>query len=87
MRMPISEFKLQMMVLVLALATVAPRAQESAVETRRRNLDEVLDLYVRDGEVYYRALKTERAKLDGYVNSLASAAVDRLSREERWPSG
>lgn len=57
----------------------APRAQSDA---RQRTFDEILDLYVRDGEVYYRALKTERAKLDGYVNSLAGVVVDRLGREE-----
>jgi len=38
--------------------------------------DEVLDQFVRDGEVYYRALKLERAKLDGFVASLASASMD-----------
>ena len=37
----------------------------------------------RDGEVYYRALKIERAKLDGYVGSLATAAENRMGREER----
>jgi hypothetical protein len=65
---------------LIAVTLVTPRAQSDA---RQRAFDEVLDLYVRDGEVYYRALKLERAKLDGYVTSLASVAVDRLSREER----
>ncbi len=36
-----------------------------------RHFDELLDLYVRDGEVYYGALKSDRAKLDRYVASLA----------------
>lgn len=35
-----------------------------------RPLDQILDLYVRDGLVYYRALKTERARLDRYTASL-----------------
>jgi hypothetical protein len=71
-------------VVLLALWTVAaPAAQESMVETaRRKTFDQILDLNVRDGFVYYRALKSERAKLDGYVNLLA-APVDTLSREER----
>ena len=33
-------------------------------------LDRVLDLYVRDGFVYYRALRSERAALDRYVLAL-----------------
>ena len=57
-----------------------PRAQS---DVRSRAFDEILDLYVRDGEVYYRALKIERGRLDGYINSLATASVDRLPREER----
>ncbi len=40
-------------------------------------------LWVRNGDVYYRALKAERAKLDGYVNLIATASVDKLSREEQ----
>src|SRR6185295_4757059 len=72
------------LVLLFALCTVAaPTAQESMVESaRRKTFDQILDLNVRDGFVYYRALKSERAKLDGYVNLLA-APVDTLSREER----
>jgi len=83
MRLPISELKLQIMVLALALATVAPRAQDSAVDNRRRNLDQVLDLYVRDGYVYYRALRQDRRLLDAYLNGLATASIDSASREEQ----
>jgi hypothetical protein len=36
-------------------------------------LDRILDVYVRDGLVYYAALRTERANLDRYVSSLAQA--------------
>jgi hypothetical protein len=46
-------------------------------------LDEILDLYVRDGLVYYRALKSERGKLDRYVNSLNVSA----STYDRWTRG
>lgn len=83
MRSPISECKLQIMVLALALATVAPRAQESVVDARRRNLDQVLDLYVRDGYVYYRALRQDRRLLDAYLNGLATASIDSASRDEQ----
>jgi uncharacterized protein DUF547 len=64
---------------LLVLGSTAPRAQEH----RLKAFDEVLDLYVRDGEVYYRALKSDRAKIDGFVASIATQAVDKLSREER----
>jgi hypothetical protein len=45
--------------------------------------DEILDLYVRDGMVYYQALKTERGKLDAHLNRVASQSVDGMSRNER----
>lgn len=35
-------------------------------------LDELLDLYVRDGYVYYRALRSDRRRLDRYVAALDS---------------
>ena len=37
------------------------------------SLDRLLDLYVRDGLVYYAALKAERAGLDRFVASFATA--------------
>lgn len=72
-------------VLALALATFAvPRAQESSADAaRRKTFDTILDLNVRDGYVYYRALRLDRGQLDGYVNSLASAQIDRFSRDEQ----
>ncbi len=44
--------------------------------------DELLDLYVRDGLVYYRALKADRSKLDRYLARLdvAPAVYERWSR-------
>lgn len=70
---------------LVALSFIAaPRAQESTTDdARRKNLDQILDLYVRDGEVYYRALKLERAKLDGYVSAIANESIDKRTREER----
>jgi len=65
------------------LAVPAPQAGQAPVETRRRAFDESLDLYVRDGWVYYRALKSQRAVLDGYVDALASALVNAAPREEQ----
>ena len=66
------------------LLVAAPHAQESLADAaRRKSFDQLLDLYVRGGDVYYRALKADRAKLDGYVNLIATASVDKLSRDER----
>lgn len=47
------------------------------------SLDAILDVYVRDGYVYYRALKQDRGKLDAYVASLAGVSVDGAARDEQ----
>jgi len=66
------------------LLAVALSAQESTGESgRRKTFDQLLDVNVRNGDVYYRALKAERARLDGYINQLATATVDKEPREER----
>ncbi len=49
-----------------------PAAGQAAEGSLHRPLDQLLDLYVRDGEVYYNALKGDRAKLDRYIASLAA---------------
>lgn len=77
--------------LLAACAIAAPAAQESLTDAaRRKAFDSILDTYVRDGLVYYRALKTDRGKLDGYLNMLGGASIDKLSRDERlsfWLNG
>jgi hypothetical protein len=47
--------------------------------------DRLLDLYVRDGFVYYRALKSDRSRFDRYIASLdvSSATHDAWSREQK----
>jgi hypothetical protein len=78
-------YVLRASVLVAACVfAAAPHAQESLADAaRRKTFDQLLDVNVRNGDVYYRALKAERARLDGYVNLLATATVDKLAREER----
>jgi len=67
---------------VIVVAT--PSAQESLADgARRKAFDQLLDLNVRNGDVYYRALKAQRGKLDGFVNFQSTIAVDKLSREEQ----
>jgi len=73
-------------VLVIALCLVAaPRAQDgqAGAPPVRRSYDEILDLNVRDGFVYYRALKADRAKLDGFIATLATADIDKAPRNEQ----
>jgi len=54
-------------------------------EALQRPLDQILDLYVRDGLVYYRALRSERGRLDRYIASLnvPAATYDAWSREHK----
>jgi uncharacterized protein DUF547 len=47
----------------------------AAGDPLHRALDELLELNVRDGQVYYLALKQDRRKLDAYAASLAEPAV------------
>lgn len=78
MRLPLA------IALVLALLVIPSAAQDSAtIAAHRKTLDQILDLYVRDGFVYYRALKAERAKLDAYVAWLADAPIEAAPREEQ----
>jgi len=59
--------------LVCALLGILPLQQFTpapGAELLHRPLDQILDVDVRDGLVYYRALKGERGRLDRYVASL-----------------
>jgi hypothetical protein len=62
------------------------RAQGTAPsETLHRPFDQILDVNVRDGLVYYRALRSERGRLDRYVASLnvPAATLEGWSREHK----
>jgi len=52
-------------------------------DVARTGYDRLLDLYVRDGDVYYRALKLERAKLDAYITSLAGVTIEAAPSPEQ----
>jgi hypothetical protein len=72
------------LVLALSLGAAVPRAQAGSSEAGwRRNLDEVLDLYVRDGYVYYRALKSDRRRLDAYIGALGAESIASATRDEQ----
>ena len=53
-----------------APAAAQPFTPAPGAELLHRPLDQILDVNVRDGLVYYRALKSDRGRLDRYVASL-----------------
>src|SRR5688572_25053539 len=69
---------------VIALAAPQPLAKAAQspaavpVDPLHRPLDEILDVYVRDGLVYYRALKGERGRFDRYVQSLGETGAETI---------
>jgi hypothetical protein len=86
------DWRIQLPVVVLALALFSglPSAQDSGTDARQQRFDEILDANVRDGYVYYRALKSERGRLDGYIASLANVQLDSASPQEQvafWLNG
>ena len=56
-----------------------PAAQEG--DARHQGYDQILDSYVRDGLVYYRTLKGDRARLDAFVSSIQNTSLEAASRE------
>jgi hypothetical protein len=58
-------------------------APPPVVDPIHRPFDGILDLYVRDGLVYYRALKSERATFDRYLTALAATTADTVNS---WPA-
>jgi hypothetical protein len=69
---------------VVVFAASPSLAQESPTDNARlKSFDQLLDLNVRNGDVYYRALKAERGRLQTFVDANSTAAVDKLSRDEQ----
>src|SRR3954469_1228570 len=67
---------------VFATAMVFAQPETVPVDPIHKPFDEILDIYVRDGLVYYLALRNERAKFDRYVNALGEVGGDTL---KSWP--
>jgi hypothetical protein len=68
-------------VVLLASATMfGTQLVPSHVHPLHQPFDRLLDTYVRDGFVYYNALRIERAALDRYVASLNGAAATALAK-------
>lgn len=71
--------------LLIVCAIGIAGAQDPApvvVDPIHRPLEQILDTYVRDGLVYYRALRSERGALDRYVQSLADTSAATVNG---WP--
>jgi hypothetical protein len=68
--------------LLLAGSVVAQDAPPAA-DPLHKPFDEILDVYVRDGLVYYRALKQDRARIDRYTAALAAVPAE---AEAAWPT-
>ena len=76
-------------VLAVVLASAVLGGQEftpaPGAEILHRPLDQILDVNVRDGLVYYRALKSDRGRLDRYIASLnvPAATYDKWSKGQQ----
>jgi hypothetical protein len=69
--------------MAVSVMAAAPRAQDlPTVDSFHSAIDELLDVHVRDGLVYYRALQADRGRLDRYAASLDVPPV-RLARWSR----
>jgi hypothetical protein len=71
--------------LIVVLAIAATAAQDPApvvVDPIHKPFEQILDIYVRDGLVYYLALKRERGAFDRYVQSLADTSAETVNG---WP--
>jgi hypothetical protein len=73
-------------IVISPLAHVVTHGAQAALpDTLHRPLDQILDLNVRDGLVYYRAIRSDRGRLDRYAASLnvPAATYDSWSREHK----
>ena len=71
----------------LALLTSRHAAAQAPPQADRlhASFDQILDLYVRDGLVYYQALKSERAnQFDAYIRAISAVTAETVSQ---WPRG
>jgi Protein of unknown function, DUF547 len=61
-----------LLIILVAASTLPLSGQDvaSRVDPLHQPFDELLELYVRDGFVYYNALRSDRARLDRYIAAL-----------------
>jgi hypothetical protein len=65
-----------------SVAIVSAQDPAPSTDPLHKPFDEILDTYVRDGYVYYNALKLDRAKLDRYVASVEGTTAETINK---WP--
>jgi Protein of unknown function, DUF547 len=77
-------YMLSASILLLATFTVAAQNYQPSpdLEPLHVPFDALLDLHVRDGLVYYRALEADRGRLGRYIASLNSPSV--VSSHDKW---
>ena len=82
---PLPMLALASLVLSLSSSVLAQLPPPPEVDPRHRAFDALLDINVRDGQVYYRAVQASRASLNRYIASLdiPEAEFARLSRDEQ----
>jgi hypothetical protein len=70
---------------IASIGAQSPSPSAAGVDAFHKPLDQLLDLNVRDGLVYYRALQSGRGSLDRYVASLnvSTATYQSWSREAK----
>lgn len=86
----VHRFALFVVVAVLVWIPAGPAAQysyqaPSDIDPLHRPFDQMLDSWVRDGMVYYGAVRAERGRLDRYVASLnvSPSAYESWSQEQK----
>src|SRR6188768_1939504 len=81
--------RVALVLLAAFVASSVARGQQftpaPGAELLHRPLDQILDVNVRDGLVYYRALKSDRGRLDRYIASLnvPAATYQGWSKEQQ----
>jgi hypothetical protein len=75
---PAGRFAVTVLAVVLTTGIVFTQPSTVEVDPLHKPFDAILDLYVRDGLVYYLALRNERTRLDRYVDALGGISADTL---------
>ena len=68
----------------LGTVTPGPTAKVGGQSVGGESLDRLLDVYVRDGLVYYAALRSERAALDRFLNAIADEPPGSAAAKAFW---
>ena len=73
------------LVFAVLISPLSRLAGAFAQDDRYSAYDQLLDTYVRDGRVYYKALRTDRARLDRFMQGLdvAPGELARWTVDER----